>query len=1279
MEPNIRSAIESTINDVLIPTRLIPSWINSLRNLLLTKSFVVTIKQIYAFTTIKKQNELTPGEYYLKVSFVQNNELVDYIFQKTISVTFQDNIDDGNTFSTLYKPIINVTSTPFTLLPTHSNSLIVVDTTFNTTFQLPNNLSVGFNVTVIQRGLGTIIFQPNSLATLFNSEGHNSTKGQYSVCNLYVSKNFTGFSAQYVLAGSKESTDESTTPTPTTSTLSITATSSIQLVEVGKVDLVSSTALVLELPVLLPHKINVGSVIYNNSGASAIVQTKSLTSFYTISNVTGIWSQGDIVYVADSVGNQATVVSQFEGNQGITPFLFTVTRTGNLTTTTTVNWAVTGFGDQPANRFDFQGVVLPSGVLTFLPGEVTKTITVNAVADTIAEPDEAFQVTLFSPQNALISNERALGTIINDDNFFVPLELNQNIIIDQQTRSLENIEETKERLKNTLNIPEAEIYITPLIISLRPINESFNNEIIQLEVSFTERPLNEPDYSFLAKQDENGNFFLLQNNPEPGEVGVVLRDRNQNGRIDGATLYLKDRVSESQTVAETGDLDPRGGFILDPIVPIVIRPTVTDSKLTWLSTEDTGTTQRYFTWLSALDTIDINLQTPFISWLSTTAENENIPQITISTSNLSLPEGSGNTTTLFNFLVVRTRELNTITTVEWAVSLTGVSPATVNDFVGNALPTGSITFQPGQSTRTISVQVQGNTQLESDRSFTLTLSNPTNAEIINGVATGTILNDDEEPTLTIVAVDEIKLEGDAGTTNFLFNVNRSGGLSPVVTVDWAVTGTGGNPAEASDFVNGQFPSGSLTFSSGQPSRSIFIPVLGDTTVETNKTFSVTLTNATNAVITSSTATSTIINDDVEGSTPTTTPIVSWARLLGTAARDEIFAAKTTTDGSIIVAGQTFGNFDDPTLINNTSQVFIAKYTPEGDLNWVKQLNSSNSASNDVASGVDISADGSAIYVVGTTQGNLNGQSHIGGRDAWIAKYDLTGTVAWTRLLGTVVDERATAVKVGTDGFIYVTGSTDGNLDNKTNTGQTDTFIAKYNSAGNKEWVSLLGSSGVDVGYSISSSPEGSVYIAGITTQSISPVTGFGSVDAFLVKYNSNGSRSWVRQLGTERVDQAFAVTTSSDGFIYVAGETQGNLHGELNPSTFGSSFISKYNAQGTREWTRILGSNSIDSIKAVSTYGNFIFVSGFTYGNLDEQTGSGWARAFLSKYNTNGERLWTRLLSSTADTFSNTLTTNYQGAVFVAGRTQSSVLEGQTKQINMYSNFDAFLVKIEES
>jgi cyclophilin family peptidyl-prolyl cis-trans isomerase len=106
---------------------------------------------------------------------------------------------------------------------------------------------------------------------------------------------------------------------------------------------------------------------------------------------------------------------QPEGNEGLTPFTFTVIRTGDTNVTSTVNWAVTGTGENPANSADFAGGVFPSGTVSFAAGETSQVITVNVQGDTEVEPDETFTVTLSNPSNATITTTTATGTIINDD------------------------------------------------------------------------------------------------------------------------------------------------------------------------------------------------------------------------------------------------------------------------------------------------------------------------------------------------------------------------------------------------------------------------------------------------------------------------------------------------------------------------------------------------------------------------------------------------------------------------------------------------------------------------------------------------------------------------------------------------------------------------------------------------------------------------------------------------------------------------------------------------
>jgi V8-like Glu-specific endopeptidase len=116
------------------------------------------------------------------------------------------------------------------------------------------------------------------------------------------------------------------------------------------------------------------------------------------------------------------------------------------------------------------------------------------------------------------------------------------------------------------------------------------------------------------------------------------------------------------------------------------------------------------------------------------------------------------------------------------------------------------------------------------------------------------------PVINIAATDSIKSEGTGGFSLFTFTVNRSStGVSS--TVSWAVQGSGNNPASASDFVNGILPTGSVTFGSAETTKSITITVAADSIVESDETFSVTLSNPNGATLGTALAVGTIFNDD----------------------------------------------------------------------------------------------------------------------------------------------------------------------------------------------------------------------------------------------------------------------------------------------------------------------------------------------------------------------------------------------------------------------------------
>ncbi|MBL8152514.1 MAG: hypothetical protein JNN15_21575, partial [Blastocatellia bacterium] len=135
------------------------------------------------------------------------------------------------------------------------------------------------------------------------------------------------------------------------------------------------------------------------------------------------------------------------------------------------------------------------------------------------------------------------------------------------------------------------------------------------------------------------------------------------------------------------------------------------------------------------------------------------------------------------------------------------------------------------------------------------LSNPTNAIIAQGTGTGTITNDDPIPSLSIN--NATVTEGNSGTVNAVFTVSISNPSFQPVTVMFATAN--GTATAGSDYTA---TTGTLTFpANSTASQTISVPVIGDLLVEPDETFTVTLSNPTNATIATGQGTGTITNDD----------------------------------------------------------------------------------------------------------------------------------------------------------------------------------------------------------------------------------------------------------------------------------------------------------------------------------------------------------------------------------------------------------------------------------
>jgi Ca2+-binding RTX toxin-like protein len=198
-----------------------------------------------------------------------------------------------------------------------------------------------------------------------------------------------------------------------------------------------------------------------------------------------------------------------------------------------------------------------------------------------------------------------------------------------------------------------------------------------------------------------------------------------------------------------------------------------------------------------------------------------------------------------------------------------------------------VSFAAGEASKVLTINIAGDTAVESNEAFSVKLSHPSAGTILGAAsAKGVIRNDDA--SLSIAATSADKLEGDMGATAFTFTVTRTGDLSGAASAQWAVTGAAVDGADFIPFdgllssanlisvvVSGidpffpgfpffgdVMPSGNVSLAAGETSKTVTVWALGETVVEGDERFLVTLSNASaGSVIDTSSAVGTIRNDD----------------------------------------------------------------------------------------------------------------------------------------------------------------------------------------------------------------------------------------------------------------------------------------------------------------------------------------------------------------------------------------------------------------------------------
>ncbi len=331
------------------------------------------------------------------------------------------------------------------------------------------------------------------------------------------------------------------------------------------------------------------------------------------------------------------------------------------------------------------------------------------------------------------------------------------------------------------------------------------------------------------------------------------------------------------------------------------------------------------------------------------------------------------------------------------------------------------------------------------------------------------------------------------------------------------------------------------------------------------------------------------------------------------------AVATDTNGNVYIAGYTTGGLDGNTMIGSTHDFFVTKYDSSGVKQFTRQLGAAGKKTVGIGLAIDPSGH---IYIAGYTTGGLDGNVLTGAIDFFLTKYNSDGVKQFTRQLGTTGQEtRGYGVATDGSGNVFVVGYTEGSLDGNTLAGTDDFFVTKYDSSGVKQFTRQLGVAGaLTYGTAVATDITGNVFVVGYTTGGLDGSTLTGTYDFFVTKYNSSGVKQFTRQLGAAGAATfGNEVTIDASGNIYVVGATGGSLDGNVQAGT-DDFFYTKYDNSGVKQYTRQLGvtGRETDGNGVAIDANSNVYIAGSTGGGLDGNTLTGSYDFFVTKFNSSG-------------------------------------------------------------
>ena len=536
----------------------------------------------------------------------------------------------------------------------------------------------------------------------------------------------------------------------------------------------------------------------------------------------------------------------------------TVTRAGGLAAAATVHYATTN--DTATAGSDYTAL---SGTLTFAAGETNKVLSITVINDTSYETNETFSLVLSSPTaEATLSTNDTTTITLTDNDSTISWETNTTTVAESAGTVTLTVNRT-----GTLSLTNSVVYqikagtagvadytATNGILTFLPneTNKTITAAIVDdaiVESTETFSVVLSAPAGGAAIGGTNATYITITENDiglawssatttisEAGTnvVLTVNRAGSTNGTVTVDYSFTDITATNSVDYAGTnGSLSFTNG-----VTSLTVEVPITDDS--WIEANET--------FRVSLSNISGGILTTVSNTVVTIIEDDS--SIAFTTNAVSVAE----TITNITLTVKRTGGTNSTVTVDFVTA--DVSATDGADYDTSSIATNTLTFNPGQLTKTISVPLANDSSVEGDETFTLSLTNLSGTSVVFGSYSNATVTIKDNDSVFNVLTNAASVAENVGTA--VITIRRTGGTVATATVQYAAAA--GTASATTDYTT---VAGTLTFKPGETNKTVAVKITNDTTAETDETLTVTLTNPTgeSTVGTNNVTTVTIVDND----------------------------------------------------------------------------------------------------------------------------------------------------------------------------------------------------------------------------------------------------------------------------------------------------------------------------------------------------------------------------------------------------------------------------------